>query len=166
MGFLRRRRDHHALAGGQAVGLHHDGRAVLVDVGMRRGGIGEGAEGGGGNAVARHELLGEILRAFELGGGLRGAEDFQPGGAEGIDDARGQRRFGADHGECDVVIAADEFDQRRNRGQRQVDEAVLGRRAAVAGRDKHLRNTGRLRELPRQGVFASAGTDDKDFHVR
>jgi hypothetical protein len=29
---------------------------------MRCGGIGEGAEGGGGNAVACHELLGEILR--------------------------------------------------------------------------------------------------------
>ena len=32
-------RDDHALAGGQAVGLDDDRRAVLVDVGMRRGGI-------------------------------------------------------------------------------------------------------------------------------
>ena len=114
--------------------------------------------------MARHELLGEILRAFELGGGLRGAENLQSGSAEGVDHAGRQRRFGADHGERDVFVAADKLEQRRNLRQGHIDETVLGRGAAVAGRDKHLRNAGRLREFPRQCVFASAGADDKDFH--
>ena len=107
------RRDHHALARRQAVGLHHDGGALLVDIGVGGGGIGEGAEGRGGNAVARHELLGEILGAFQLGGRLGRAENPQSGGAKGIDHARCQRRFGADHGERDVAVAADELKQRR-----------------------------------------------------
>ena len=162
--FLRGRRDDHALAGGQPVGLDHDGRALRVDVGMRGGGIGEGAEGRGGNVVARHELLGEILRAFELGGGLGRAEYLQPGGAEGVDHAGRQRRFRADHGERDVRLAADEFNQRGNVRQWHVVEPVLGRRAAVAGRDEDLRDAGGLRELPGQSVFASAGADDEKFH--
>jgi hypothetical protein len=37
-------RHHHALAGGQAVGLDHDGRALGIDIGMGGGGIGEGLE--------------------------------------------------------------------------------------------------------------------------
>ncbi len=166
MRFFGGRRDHHALAGRQAVGLDHDGGAVRIDVGVRRGGIGEGAERGGGDAVTRHELLGEILGAFKLGGGLRRAEDLQPGGAERIDHARRQRRFGADHGEARC----------RSRGgqtrpatgiavKRHVDEAVFRRRAAIAGRDENLGNAGGLRELPRQSVFASAGADDEEFHV-
>jgi len=154
------RRDDHALAGGQSVGLHHDGRAVLVDVDVCRGSVGEGAEGRGGNAVARHELLGKILGAFELGGGLRGAEYLQSGGAEGIDHACRQRRFGAYHGEGDVLVAADKLDQRGDFRQWHVDESVFGCGAAITGRDEHLRDTWRLREFPRQCVFASARADD------
>ena len=164
MRLLQRRRHHHALARSQAVGLHHDGGAVLVEVGMRGSGIGEGAESRGGDAVARHELLGVILRAFELGGGLGRAKNPQPGGAKRVDHACRQRRFRADHGERDVAVAAHKLKQRGNRGERHVDQTVLGCRAAVAGRDEYLGDTGRLRELPRQCVFASAGADDEDFH--
>jgi hypothetical protein len=68
---------HHALAGGQAVGLDDDGRALRVDVGVRLGGVGEGLEGGGRDLVALHEALGEILGGFELGRLARRPEDLQ-----------------------------------------------------------------------------------------
>ena len=93
--FLARRGDHHALARGEAVGLDDDRRAVLVDVGLRLAGVGEGRVARGRDAVAHHERLGEILRRLELRRGARRAEDAQPRLAEGVDHARGERRFRA-----------------------------------------------------------------------
>jgi hypothetical protein len=61
-----------------------------------------------------HELLGEILGAFQLGGGPGRTEDLQPGGAEGIHHAGGQGRFRAHHGELDAFLQR-EFHQFRNR---------------------------------------------------
>ena len=47
---VARRRDDHALAGRQAVGLDDDRRAARVDVRVRRGGVGEGRVAGGRDA--------------------------------------------------------------------------------------------------------------------
>ncbi len=49
--------------------------------------FGEFSIGGGGYAVARHEILGEGLRAFQLRRRRGGPEAGQPGRLEAIDDA-------------------------------------------------------------------------------
>jgi hypothetical protein len=48
---------------------------------------------GGRDLVARHELLGEILGTLELCGSTSGAEYFETGSGEIINDTSGQRRF-------------------------------------------------------------------------
>ena len=53
-----------------------------------------------------HELLGERLGGLDLGGGAGRSEDGQAGGAEAVDDAGRERRFGADDGEVDGAVAA------------------------------------------------------------
>src|SRR5205814_661889 len=51
---------------------------------------------GRGDVGRAEQVLAEDLAAFQFGGGAAGAEDSQPGRLEGIDDAGGQRSFGAD----------------------------------------------------------------------
>jgi len=59
----------HALAGGKAIRLDHDRRALRADVGFCRLGIGEMLVGGGRNIVGAAQRLGEVFGAFELAGG-------------------------------------------------------------------------------------------------
>jgi len=68
--FIPVHRHHDALAGGKPVGFDHDGRAMLLDIGLRRFDLAEGFEEGGGDVVPHHETLGEILGGFELRGSL------------------------------------------------------------------------------------------------
>ncbi|OPZ01834.1 MAG: hypothetical protein BWZ09_02637 [Alphaproteobacteria bacterium ADurb.BinA305] len=159
-----RHRHHHALARGQAIGLDHDRRTLGVDVGVCGGGIREGLVLRGRDVVADEELLGEVLRALELGGGLGRTEDRQAGGAEGIDHASRQRRLGADHGEGDVLVLG-ELDQHLDVGDGNVLQQLFGSGAGVARRHQHAGDLGRLGKFPGQRVFAAAGTDDEDFHV-
>ena len=51
--------DDHALAGGKPVGLDHDRRAALADIGLSRFGGAETLVGGGGDAVCAAQILGE-----------------------------------------------------------------------------------------------------------
>ncbi len=82
----QRHRDDDALARRQAIGLDDDRRAVFlmlsVHITVSRSGIAEGLVGGGGDAMALHEVLGEGLGRFELRGRLGRAEDAQAAGAE------------------------------------------------------------------------------------
>src|SRR5690606_31769408 len=119
----------------------------------------------GRDAVAGKEILGEGLAALELRGRRAGPEDAQAGGLETIDDAGHQRHFGADHGESHALVAG-QRQQRLDVGGLDVDVAAARfcRGAGVAGSDQHFGHSRRLRQLPRQCVFAAAGTDDEDFH--
>ena len=68
--------DHHALARGEAVGLHDPRRGELLEV-RQRGGLVVGAEAAvarGGDARGREHLLHPRLRALEPGAGRAGAE--------------------------------------------------------------------------------------------
>ena len=126
-GFLGRGADHHALAGGEAIGLHHERRLLCAHPCRIEALARERAVGGRGDAVALEEILGECLRAFELRREAARAEAAQAGRLEGIDYAEHQRPLGADDGQVDL------------RGQRVAHEAVdvLGgncRRCAPAAR--------------------------------
>ena len=165
-GFLGRGTDHHALAGSEAIGLHHERRLLCAHPCRIEALARERAIGGRGDAVALEEILGECFRAFELRREAARAKAAQAGCLEGIDHAEHQRPLGADDGQVDL------------RGQRVTHEAVdvlggdvdvahppLERRAGVARRDVDLRDARRLRDLPRECVLAAAGTDDENFHV-
>ena len=87
---------------------------------------------------------------------MGGTNDEAAGGAKAIDDAGGERGFGADDGEID----AERFgqSQRIGRGVAGGDAGDAG----VAGRGVNLNARG-LSELPGDGVFAAAGADDENF---
>jgi hypothetical protein len=161
--FARTRGHDHAFACRKPVRLDHDRRTSIIDMGVRFGGIGEGAVFGRRNAVAGHEGLGEILGAFELRGSLGRTENFQAGVAKCIDYAFGKRRFRTDDRQADA-LALRECDQVRDRCQRDIAELALARRAPIAGRDEDFGDTARLGDFPRQRMLASAAANDQDIH--
>ncbi len=155
--------DGDALARGEAVGLDDDRRAVLLDVGLGRFEFLEGAVLGGGDVVACHELLGEVLGAFDLGGGLVRAERLDAGGFEIVDDAFDQRHFRSDEHPV-VLVAAHEFDERgvvRQAALRGADAIEL--HAGIAGGDGHLVDAAAAHERVGDGVLTRAGTDDQNL---
>jgi hypothetical protein len=94
---------------------------------------------------------------------LDDSDDLQPGLAECVDHAGGEWRLRPDHGELDLLLLR-EGDQLRDRADRYVLHAVLGRGAAVAGCDEYFLHAWALRELPRQGMLAAAAADDEELH--
>ena len=157
MGLLDRLRHHHALAGRQPVGLHHDGRALLADVGFGGRRIGEGLVGGGGYPVPLHEGLGKILRGFQPGRRPGGAEHRQPAPAEVVHQPLGQWGLGAHHGEGQL-LALGKQRQRTDIAHRQVAHAGLERRTGIAGRHEHRFERMRACQGQRDGVFTSTAT--------
>ena len=105
-------RHHHALAGGKAVGLDHDRRALGAHIGLGRRRRREPLVGGGRNAVVAAEVLGEPLGGLELGRRPARPERLDPGRREGVDDALAHRPLRPDHDQVDFVRAA-ERDHRR-----------------------------------------------------
>ena len=95
--FLEISGNHHALAGGETVGLDDDRRTAFFNILMRGLRPGERLMRGGRDLVARHELLGEILGTLQLCGSTSGAEYFETGSGEIINDTSGQRRFRPNH---------------------------------------------------------------------
>ncbi|MNN32543.1 hypothetical protein D3C81_1462660 [compost metagenome] len=163
VGLFQRHRHHHALARGQAVGLDHDRRALRVDIGMRLGGVREGLVGGGRDAVALHERLGEVLGRFQLRSRLARPEDAQALGAEDIDDAGRQRCLRPDHGKGHAFALGKGGDDLRI-GQRNVLQALVERGPAVARRHVHHLYLGGLGQFPGQRVFTSTRADNQYFH--
>ena len=152
--------DKHTLAGRQAIGLH-DHRHVLAGLEKFTGGR-HGTkflEHGRRHVAAVEDLLAEDLAALELGRPGGGTEDSQPGGGEGIDDARHQRRFGPDDGEVDAAILG-QFQKPGNIGGGDGHIFGNGRRARVSGGDQHFGAV--ANQFPGQGVFAAAAANDQN----
>jgi hypothetical protein len=145
-------RHDYALAGSQAVSLDHDGRALSIDVGVRRSGIGERPMASSGNAVLDHEVLGEVFRAFELSAAAGRPEDFQARGAEGIHDPVGERRLGSHHRQGNRLLAG-ELCQLVDGGDRDVEQAILLGCSGIARRHVHAPDAPRLRQPPGYGVL-------------
>ena len=109
------------------------------------------------------KLLAKSLDASSCAAARVGPKIFRP--ASGTRRPRPRRAAPrADHGEVDLLFLR-ESDQVGDLGEGDVLHAVLGRGAAVAGRDEHLLHARALRELPRQRVLAPAGADDEEFHL-
>ena len=164
LGLLDARRDHHAFAGREAVGLDHDRRAVRIDVALGLRAVGKRLVARGGNLVPRHELLGEILGGLELRRRPGGAENLQPARAELVDDARRQRRLGTHDRQVDVLLYG-EVGDRAEVGERDVLKPRLDGGAGIAGGDEDFLHPRALRELPGQRMLAASAANDEELHL-
>ena len=155
----------HALAGGQAIGFYHNRCAAFTQVGEGGLQLGECVVGRGGNIVALEKILGEGLRALELGSAAARAKAGQRTFREVIHDAGHQWRLGP-----------------HDRQTYRVGRCELCQRGEIHHIDGHVLHTGlqcgsrvarrhvyglcqrRLRRLPGQRVFAPAAADNQYVH--
>ena len=165
LGLRKTLRHHHALAGGEPVGLDHDRTAVRAHVILGRIRCAETLIGGGRDAVRLAQILGEALGAFEPRGGFGRAERLDPGALEIIHDTGGERSLGSDHDEVDRARLA-ERDHVSVVGGIERDTLRLARDPGVAGGAIKLVHQGACRDLPGQRVFAPARAEDEDIHGR
>ena len=93
----------HALAAGQAIGLHDDGQRVNGDIMMGIGRTGEAPEAGGGNVIFGAQILGETLGGFQFRRCGGRPNHRHTGAAQRIGDASDQRRFRADDHQRDAI---------------------------------------------------------------
>ena len=158
--FLAMGADDDPLARRQAVGLHHDRRvfAFLDELHRFVGRIKDLIIGRGDIGVAQ-QFLAKDLAGFEFGGVFLGAEDFQPGLLEGIDNARRQGGFRPDDRQPDLVLLG-ELDELGKIVGRNGDILAVQIGAGIARRDKNPLRAGTLRDFPSQGVFPPAVADD------
>ena len=111
-----------------------------------------------------HQLLGEDLARFYLGGLFGGAENLHPPNQEPVGDARRQRGFGPDHGEVNSLFLGC-FKQGVYIGG--LDVEVLGNlgRARVARGGIDFLNFGALSQLPDQGMLPPPAADDQYLYL-
>ncbi len=156
--------DHHALAGGQAIGLEHVGRGEAVQRLIHRVQALDHDEAGGRQMVAFGEGLGEGLGGFQLGrlGGGTEAGDAQR--LQPVGQALFQRRLGPDHHEVGLNLVHQGEQAVHVVGGYRAHLAQLGH-AGVAGGDHQAAEAGGLGDLPRQGVFAATAAHQQDVHA-
>ncbi len=104
--------DDDAFARREARGLDYDRVIYGKQVSSSLVEISESGEAGSGDVVPRHKCFGERFGRFNLRRRLRWAEDFDSGGAQIVCQPGGQRRFGADEGEVNVLLAGEGDDGR------------------------------------------------------
>jgi hypothetical protein len=100
------------------------------------------------------------LRCF-----LIGAKDGDTGVTQAVTQTADQRRFRPDYDQANIVPSA-ERDDSRMIGDVEIYQFSLLRDPGIARRGKECIAIWRLRELPRQRMFATARTDEQDIHVR
>ena len=168
-GFVGASADDHALAGGEAAGLDHDAaRAARAPTSASKVVAREGRVGGGRNAVALEEFLGEGLGAFELRGrACAGRSSAGPRRRR-----RRRRRAPADLRARRCVSSTSR--PRRSASRPAMSSAAtstlrtLGSRAvpALPGATSTSRHARRLRALPGQRVLAAAAPMIRTFMGR
>ena len=161
--FLVRHRHDDAFSGGEPVGLDDDRSALFADVGLRLIRVGEVFVRRGRNMIRAAQRLGEFLRAFQLARGLCRSECLEAGRVEIVDDARRDRRIRTDHDEIHRVTPA-EIDHRGMVGDIERHAFGFPRDAGIARRAPELCHQRGSCDLPGQGVFAAAGTEQKYLH--
>src|SRR5204863_2812633 len=153
----------HALPGGEARRFDDERFGVPGDVAERRGEVGEGAAGRGGDARGRQHFFGEGLGGFDARGGGAGTEHGDAGRAQRVGETGGERRFRADDDAFDVVLVR-RGDEVRDRGRGDGEIGAEEGGARVAGRGVQGRGGEIAFERPGERVLAAAPADDQDFH--
>ena len=164
IGLGQTRCDHHALAGGEPIGLHDQGCAEFAREFLRRIRFVEALTARGRDPRRIADVFHEGFRAFELrAASASGPNDGDAGRRQAVDQARDQRRLGPDHDEIDL----------RSRGRR--DDAVevfaadrdafgdLGD-APIAGRALETVAERGGGNFPAQRMLAPAAADDQNPH--
>ena len=155
----------HALARGESVCLDDDRRALCPDHRRIKGRLGKGRVARRRDAVARQELLGKLLAAFEASRESSRAETGEARVRKGVDDTGYEWPFGTDDRQRHA-FGTRECDEAGDihRGDCDVPAPRLGRSARIAWRNENFGHARRLRELPCQRVLAATAADDEYFH--
>src|ERR1700722_16784303 len=116
------------------------------------------------NAVTFHKTLGKDLARFQTSGGSVGTEYGNPGLAKTISNAGGNGRLRAENDQVDA------FSKRAVRqplavGRGNLPVCSTRRRPRISRRGKNRLTGRRLREPPRERIFARAVTDDENSHA-
>ena len=119
----------------------------------------------GRDAGRRAHILGEAFRPLQLRCFLIGTKNGDTGVTQAVAQATDQRRFGPDYDQANIVPSA-ERDHSRVIGDVEICQFSLLRDPGIARRRKECIAIWRLRELPRQRMFATARTNEQDIHVR
>ena len=161
----RRHRHHDTLAGGQAVRLDDDGRALGFDMGQSRGFLvpAEGPERRGRDGMPGAERLGEGLRALEprCRGGR--TESLDAGRPQPVDQSQHQRHFGSDHDQADPLGHRQRHQPHHVVGRHGQAACLLGD-AGIARRAEHLLDQRRCRQHPAQRMLPPTGADHQHLH--
>ena len=149
--------DDHALARREHVRLQHGRVRRAREVRRRLLAVAEQDVRGGRHAALAHQLLRVRLRPLDPRGRLGGPERRDSGRGQVVDQARYQRRLGADHHQVDLALL-------RVRDDVAAGQALhaVARDAGVAGRRQHLGRGAPRGERPDERVLAAAGADDED----
>ena len=158
LGLLNRRRDDNTLSCGKAVSFDDNGRAVFADELPGVLGVVENLRSGGRDAVLEKKLFAERLAAFELRADARRTENAQAVRAKCIGDTGAERRFGADHGQVDLLPGGELCDVVRSHAFGQFGDA------GVAGRAEQFGHPPALGQFPDQRMLAPAAADHKHSH--
>jgi hypothetical protein len=147
--------DNDAFPRRKSVGLHDDGRSLRIHVLVCGPGFAETRICRGGNAVARHEFLGELLRAFQLRASLGRAEYAKRLRAKQVHDSFGERSLGTDHGEMDLLRDC-ELGELVDCANCNVLQSRFARGAAVSRGNVDFLHARALREAPGDRVLPAA----------
>ena len=155
--------NHHALAGCQAIGFHHNRRTLGIHISMGFGSVFKHLVFSGANPVPEHEGFGKSLGTFQLRSLLCGAKNAQSVVTKFIDYACCQWGLGTDHRQINVV-GLGPFTQRHFVGERYVVKVFLLSCATVAWGQVNALNLRRKIEFPGQCMFSTTTTDHQYFH--
>ena len=164
LGFFYRRSDDNALASRQTVGLHHDGSALLANVGDRRIARIEGSVRRRGDVVLLHERLAVRLASLEQRACGIGAEDRDARVAQLIGNTRNKRSLRAYDHKVNTVLA---HKRKHGRATHHIDVVDVGRnrsRATVTRSNEQLVALRRFGKRPCDRMLATATAKHQNVH--
>ena len=157
-------RDDHALAGGEAVGLDHDRRAVRAHIVLGRPRPPEALIGRGRDALARHRSLVKPFEPSSRAAALLGPNALMPAASRSSTMPAASGTSGPTTTKIDA-LAWQKAITARVVGEVERDAFGLPRDAGIAGRAIEPVDQRACRDFPGERVLASAGADEEDVQA-
>ena len=155
-----------ALARCQAVRLDNDGSAQFANVSERFVQVREAAVTSRRNTVGLHEFLAVGFAALQQGSLSIGSERSHARFAQNVRHAGDQRSFGADDNQVNRMLPHERQHGIRILGIQPGNVLSNGIGSAVARSYVQPIGARRLRQGPRDGIFATAAAQHQDVHIR
>ena len=156
--------DRDALTGGEAIGLDHDWRAPVADIGLGVLQLREARVASGRDSILGAKVFHVALRALQLGRRRRGTENTDALGRQPVGEAKAERILRADHDQVDRLLFGESAQPLQVRCG-DVQAFGFARDPRVPGRAVKLGRHGRGRDGPAQRVFPAARSDHQDSHI-